>query len=175
RPNQYLAHKPQLQEQATKLISANTGGCMNLPKVLQGVDLFGGLSDQELEKVAKICKHRQFEKNEIIAQQGEIGNELFIIIDGFVEVVLGERAGNAARVVVSMGGGQIIGEMALLDQGPRSASIRATSDPTTVQVIQRDNFEELCQRDTNIGYIVMRNLAADLSFKLRLRNLSEIG
>jgi CRP-like cAMP-binding protein len=148
---------------------------MGLTQVLQGVDLFEGLTDKELIKVAEICTERQFDKDQLIARQGEIGNELYIITDGFVEVILGERPGSAARVVVSLGSGQIIGEMALLDQGPRSASIRATSDPTIVQVIQRVDFEQLCHRDTHIGYTVMRNLAADLSFKLRHRNLSEIG
>ena len=127
----------------------------------------------ELTKVAALCTEQSFSKDEIIARQGEIGNELFIITEGFVEVVLGERPTASARVVVSLGGGQIIGEMALLDQGPRSASVRASNSPTVVQVIQRQDFEELCQQDTHIGYIVMRNLAADLSFKLRHRNLSE--
>jgi CRP-like cAMP-binding protein len=72
-----------------------------------------------------------------------------------------------------MGVGQLIGEMALLDQGPRSATLRAVSNPTALHVIQRQDFINLCQHDTHIGYIVMRNLANDLSFKLRLRNLSD--
>lgn len=63
--------------------------------------------------------------------------------------------------------------MALLDQGPRSASIIASSSPTILQAIQRDDFEQLCQEQTHIGYIVMHNLAADLSFKLRHRNLND--
>jgi CRP/FNR family transcriptional regulator, cyclic AMP receptor protein len=67
----------------------------------------------------------------------------------------------------------VLGEMALLDQGPRSASLRANSEPTVLQVLQRNQFEKLCQENTRIGYIVMRNLAADLSFKLRHRNLNE--
>jgi len=148
---------------------------MALEKVLQGADIFEGLTNEELIKVSAICKEKVFNKNEIIAKQGDIGNELFIITQGFVEVILGERPGTSARVVVSLGSGQIIGEMALLDQGPRSATVRATSDPTLVQVINRKSFEELCQQNSNIGYIVMRNLAVDLSFKLRHRNLSELG
>jgi len=148
---------------------------MALEKVLQGADIFEGLTNEELIKVSAICKEKVFNKNEIIAKQGDIGNELFIITQGFVEVILGERPGISTRVVVSLGSGQIIGEMALLDQGPRSATVRATSDPTLVQVINRKSFEELCQQNSNIGYIVMRNLAVDLSFKLRHRNLSELG
>ena len=146
---------------------------MELKQVLQGVDLFEGLTADELDKVAAICTERQYHTGDVIAQQGEAGDELFVITGGFVEVVLGARPASSARVVVSLGSGQITGEMALLDQGARSATVRAASDPTTVQVIERQDFERLCQENTHIGYIVMHNLAADLSFKLRHRNLSE--
>jgi CRP/FNR family cyclic AMP-dependent transcriptional regulator len=146
---------------------------MELTQVLLGVDLFEGLSDEELNKVARICTETRFHKGHVIAQEGSRGDELYIITGGFVEVLIGERPVSQARVVVSLGVGQIIGEMALLDQGPRSATVRATSDPTVVQVIHRDKFEELCEQDTHIGYVVMRNLAADLSFKLRHRNLND--
>jgi CRP/FNR family cyclic AMP-dependent transcriptional regulator len=144
---------------------------MELRQVLQGVDLFEGLKEDELEEVAKICFEKRYFPGDTITKEGENGDELFIITDGFVEVLLGERPKSSARVVVSLGSGQIIGEMALLDQGPRSASVRATSDPTIVQMIQRQDFDKLCQQNTSIGYKVMRNLAADLSFKLRHRNL----
>jgi CRP/FNR family transcriptional regulator, cyclic AMP receptor protein len=146
---------------------------MELTNILQSVDLFEGLDDQQLKKVAKICEEKFYQPGQIIAKEGAQGDEMYVITDGFVEVVLGERPNSAARVVVSLGIGQIIGEMALLDQGPRSASIRATSDPTIVQVINRPDFERLCLEDSQIGYLVMRNLAADLSFKLRHRNLVE--
>jgi CRP/FNR family cyclic AMP-dependent transcriptional regulator len=146
---------------------------MELKQILQSVDLFEGLVDSELGEVADICKEKLYYNGDTIAREGESGDELFIIMDGFVEVLLGEQPKSSARIVVCLGSGQIIGEMALLDQGPRSASIRATSNPTVLQVIKRDDFERLCHIDTHIGYIVMRNLAIELSFKLRHRNLSE--
>jgi len=139
----------------------------------QGIDLFEGLDDSELAKVAQICTEKRFSKGQIITQEGAAGDELYIITEGFVEIVLGGRPTSAARVVVNLGEGQIIGEMSLLDQGPRSATVRAASDPTIVQAIPRREFDHLCQEDTRLGYIVMRNLAADLSFKLRHRNLVE--
>jgi CRP-like cAMP-binding protein len=72
-----------------------------------------------------------------------------------------------------LGTGQIIGEMALVDRGPRSATVRAIHTPTIVQVIRHADFHQLCQENTQIGYTVMYNIAADLSFKLRHRNLSD--
>jgi CRP/FNR family transcriptional regulator, cyclic AMP receptor protein len=146
---------------------------MDLKQTLQGIELFEGLSDSDLEQVIRICTEQRFHKGATIAKEGEVGNEMFVITDGFADVLLGERSNSSHRVVVSLGSGQIIGEMSLLDQGPRSASIRATSDPTVVQVIKREDFDTLCQKNTRIGYTVMRNLAVDLSFKLRHRNLSE--
>ena len=52
--------------------------------------------------------------------------------------------------------------MALIDQGPRSATVRAITSPTVVQVINRVDFDNLCQVNTQIGYTVMRNMAGDL-------------
>lgn len=146
---------------------------MDLKQILQSVDLFEGLTDQELDQVTKICIEKRFAPGEMITKEGAAGSELYVITEGFVEIMLGERPAASARVVVSLGPGQIIGEMALVDQGPRSASVRATSKPTVVQAIQRTDLEALCQQETRIGYVIMRNLAADLSFKMRHRNLLE--
>jgi CRP-like cAMP-binding protein len=146
---------------------------MELKQILQSVDLFAGLSDEELDKVAAICAEQRFNPGELITREGAAETELYVINEGFVEILLGERPATTARVVVSLGPGQIIGEMSLVDQGPRSASVRATSKPTVVQTIRRADFESLCQEETRIGYIIMRNMAADLSFKMRHRNLHE--
>jgi CRP-like cAMP-binding protein len=62
--------------------------------------------------------------------------------------------------------------MALVDRGPRSATVRAISEKTVVQVIHREAFEKLCDENYHLGYIVMRNIAADLSFKLRHQHLT---
>lgn len=146
---------------------------MELIDMLHEIDLFEGLNTTQISRMAAICCEKHFDAGELIATEGEAGDELYIITEGFVEVFLGECTQNPPRVVVCLGVGQLIGEMALLDQGLRSASIRATTHPTVVQVIHRCDFERLCSEDNQIGYIVMRNLAADLSFKLRHRNLIE--
>jgi CRP-like cAMP-binding protein len=144
---------------------------VDIKELLRNVELFDGLTDDDLTEVAAICEQRQLKVGEILAKQGEIGRELFIVSDGLVEVTVRERT--IPRVVVNLGTGQLIGEMSLVDHGPRSATVCAIHTPTNVQVIQHDDFQELCQRNTRIGYLVMSNLAADLSFKLRHQNLSE--
>jgi len=147
---------------------------MDLLGILKRVELFEGLGSDQLEAVGRICRERRYASGELVTGQGDPAEELFIVCEGFVEIVLDSPSETGApRTVVSLGPGQIVGEMGLVDYGPRSANVRATSDITVVQVIQRKDFEDLCDRDNQLGYFVMRNMAADLSFKLRRTNYAE--
>jgi CRP-like cAMP-binding protein len=141
--------------------------------ILEAVELFEGASSQELETVAAICQQRTFTKGDIITAQGEPGEQLFVVFEGFVEVLRsGASPEQTPRTIVHLGAGQMFGEMALVDRGPRSASVNAASDPTRVLVINHDDFEQLCEQNHHLGFVVMRNIAADLSFKLRHRHLT---
>jgi CRP/FNR family transcriptional regulator, cyclic AMP receptor protein len=148
---------------------------MDIKQVLRQVELFEGLSEAELIQVAAICTLKELHTGDTLIHQGEQGDQLYIITEGFVEVVLSDAQQQEKRVVVNLGPGQIIGEIALLDQGPRSASVRATAEPTIVQSIHHNDFNNLCAQNNHIGYLVMRNMAADLSFKLRHRNLADLA
>ncbi len=142
---------------------------MSVADLLKETALFSGLSDDELGAVVNLCVERSFPAGSIVIRQGDVGDEMFIIQEGQIEiVVVGSRP--ELRVVV-LGKGQILGEMSLLDMGFRSATAR-TAMAATLQVIKQADFTALCEQDYRIGYAVMRNLAADLSFKLRHRNLA---
>jgi CRP-like cAMP-binding protein len=141
--------------------------------LLQSVELFEGVTLDELKLLASICRVQNYPSGEVITAQGETGDEIFIVQRGFVEVIRSGITPEAGpRTVVNLGEGQIFGEMALVDHGPRSATIKAASDPTSVLVIMREDFERSCDQNYHLGYVVMRNIAADLSFKLRHRNLT---
>jgi CRP-like cAMP-binding protein len=145
---------------------------MSLSETLSQVELFDGLDEQELDQIAAICHARSLHAGEVVTQQGEAGDELFVIGDGLVEVVWEETPQDPSpRTVVNLGQGQVFGEMALVDYGPRSATVRVISDDVTLQAIDREAFMELCQTQSHLGYVVMRNMAADLSFKLRHQHL----
>lgn len=148
---------------------------MDTLQLLRGVELFDGLSDDEITRLLALCREARYQKGEVITRQGQPGSELFIVREGLVEVTVGAPNAGAdtpPQTVINLGAGQVVGEMALVDGGPRSATVRCVAAATTVYAIERDAFEQLCQADHHIGLVVYRNLAADLSFKLRHRNLA---
>ena len=145
---------------------------MDTLQLLRGVEVFEGLNDAELKRIAGICREAHYKKGDVITRQGEEGDQMFVVRDGMVEVTVGDSAEGAPRTEVNLGTGQVVGEMALVDRGPRSATVRCVTEAATVNAIQREAFEQLCQSDHHIGMIVYRNLAADLSFKLRHRHLA---
>ncbi len=142
----------------------------DLLKLLKAADLFAGLTDEQLQQLIDISQEITYKADEVICKQGDEGDKLYIIRQGQVEVnVEGEQG--RSRSQVYLGAGQVFGEMALIDYGPRSATIRSIHNDTVVDGISREAFTSLCNEDKAIGYIVMRNLAIELSFKLRHRNL----
>jgi len=143
-------------------------------EILRSVELFEGITPAELQAISQICKEITFNSGDIITQQGETGEDLFIVLEGFVEVLHSSAAPEQSpRTIVHLGKGQIFGEMALVDHGPRSATVRAAFDPTKVLIIHCDDFEKECEENHHLGYVVMRNIAADLSFKLRHRHFAD--
>lgn len=145
---------------------------MTLSEMLSQVELFEGLGSDELDQIAAICEERTLGSGQVVAKQGDAGDELFVIWDGLVEVVHEETPEDPApRTVVNLGQGQVFGEMALVDYGPRSATVRVISENATLQAIPRDAFLKMCETHNHLGYVVMRNMAADLSFKLRHQHL----
>ncbi len=144
---------------------------MDVKRLLRNSEIFAGLAEDDLEKVAAISQKETYAAGNVITRKGEAGDALYIVVEGFVEISLPAPGDAADHVLVQLGKGQVIGEMALIDGGPRSATVRALTTPTVIEVIRREAFETLCEENTRIGYLVMRNLAADLSFKLRHQNL----
>ena len=144
---------------------------MSLIDLLKTVSLFNGLSDHQLQRLIDISAEEIFDDEDIILEQGAEGDKLYFISEGQVEILVRRRPTEPNRSQVYLGRGQIFGEMALIDMGKRSATVRCSQDHTVLRVIDSEAFSDLCGSDTAIGYIIMRNMAIDLSFKLRHRNL----
>jgi CRP/FNR family transcriptional regulator, cyclic AMP receptor protein len=140
---------------------------------LRRVEIFAGLSDEELLRVADICKALRLPADKTLFSEGDEGDELYVIHDGSVRVMINTRAadGTVAPSTINMlYDGQCFGEMILLGSGARSATVVA-AEPTTLIVIREPDFRALCEANPRIGYTVIRNLAQDLAYKLRSSNL----
>ena len=140
-------------------------------ELLKRVPLFAKLGKEELTQIALICTEETVAPNELVIEQNTTGTEMYIIAEGSMDVFISGL--NNSRSLVVLGKGQVIGEMALIDQGYRSASVRSTNGDVVLYRVESDDFYELCEQNSHIGYIVMRNLAVDVAFKLRHRNLAE--
>jgi CRP/FNR family cyclic AMP-dependent transcriptional regulator len=143
---------------------------MSLVESLSKAQIFSDLAPAELEKVAALGHERSFGRGDTILGEGDRTRELFIIARGMVEVSL--ATAGTSTPLVNLGTGQIFGEMSLVDRGARSATVKAVSDDTLLQVIPHQALLELCQQDNHIGFIVMRNLAAEMSLRLRYHNIA---
>lgn len=84
--------------------------------------LFSGLSKKDLQKVAKVSEEVDIEAGRTIVDQGRVGHEFFLILEGNAVV----RRNN--RKIADLGPGEYFGELAILDRGPRSASVVANTD-----------------------------------------------
>ena len=128
------------------------------------------MSEEELEQVASICIEKRVAPGELILEQNTTGTEMYVVADGAADVFV--HSGDEIHSLVVLGKGQIIGEMALIDQGHRSASVRATRKGAKLYLLESQKFLDLCNANHRIGFLVMRNLAIDIAFKLRHRNLT---
>ncbi len=142
---------------------------MELIHILKRVELFRGLTEAQLERLSDISHEEDYGKGALVFEQDSSGDKMYIVSTGEVEVRVRDSQGNS-RAALYLGAGQVFGEMALIDAGRRSASVVSAADHTIVFSIPSQDFTELCQQDTALGYIMMRNLAQDLSFKLRHRD-----
>lgn len=131
-----------------------------------------GLTDEELGKIAPICRERAFTKGEEIFGEASLGQELYIICKGRVslEVALPDHPGRTSERLATATSGMVFGELSLVDGSPRSAMARALDDTTVIE-IKSDEIHKIMEEQPHIGYIIMRNLATVLCERLRNTNL----
>jgi CRP-like cAMP-binding protein len=101
--------------------------------------LFAGLATRALDKILGRMRPRRYAAGEPICREGEMSDRLYLIESGVVDVVVGE--GSAARAIARLRRGDIFGEMGLLTDEPRSATILPTV-PVQVLELDRTSFTE---------------------------------
>lgn len=144
-------------------------------QVLRSSELADGLSPEQLAQLAGIGEVRSYGPGDLICDEHERSDELYLVETGTVEVWLdpssiGDDAGEP-RKIAALQAGQTCGELALLDGGVRSAQLRAGSQGVKVLAFSRNDLLALCEADTAIGYRLMRNLAGALALRLRIQDM----
>lgn len=124
---------------------------------LQQVPLLDGLNKKQLGQLEKRFVARSYESGAQIVRQGEGGEGLFIIVSGSAEAVR-QRADGTTAVVNTFGPTDFFGELALLHEGTRTASVVATAD-TECLVLARWDFLAAMQEDAEMGIVVAQELA----------------
>jgi CRP-like cAMP-binding protein len=130
--------------------------------------LFQELTDEQLLRIFALTCEERFETGSFIIHQGELGTELFIIQTGSVEVIKSARLGGTQHQLAVLRAGDSFGELALVDNGFRSASVRALQ-PTTVLVLTGVALESLLH-ESDIIALIYKGLSFQLSGRLRYVN-----
>ncbi len=145
---------------------------------LKDTDLFFDLTKEQLEMVESLCDERIYKKGELVFSENTREAELYLVMDGLVEILVNPNLvsskpekGSQPSVIAILRRGQSFGEIALVDEGIRSASATAGEDRTRLLRIRRDQFLSLCNSNPELGYRVMYNLSMDLAQKIRNADL----
>jgi len=149
---------------------------MALSSTLKQADIFFDMTATQLELIASICEEKTYQKGDLIFAENTPGTELYVIVEGQIDIqvdpaVIGAASGLGPRTIATLRRGQSFGEVALVDEGLRSAAARCAQHGTCLLVIPRDKLMLLCDTYPQLGYRLMRNLAADLAMKIRNTDL----
>ncbi len=129
-------------------------------KLRNNYSFFREMTENEMVGFFRLCGRESFEKGQIIFQEGDPGRSFYLLISGELTIII--RNNEVAR----LGPGQIFGEMAVLENAPRSATATAT-EKSLVFCIEREILTDVMP---SLGYKVAVNIAKDLSRKLREAN-----
>ncbi len=124
--------------------------------VLAQVEIFAGLSGEELEMLAGSSVSRQYPKNTVIINDGDNADSLYLIDSGRVKVYCSDKNGKEF-IMNTLEAGDYFGELALLDDDRRSASVR-TMEKCSFRIIYKEDFQRVISEHPNIARILMRNL-----------------
>jgi CRP/FNR family transcriptional regulator, cyclic AMP receptor protein len=123
---------------------------------LKRVPLFDGLSRKELTQLARVSEDLEVEPGKVLCKEGDTGQEFFVIVDGKVKVT---RKG---RRVATRGDGEFVGEIALLEDVPRTATVTAET-PVRLFVLTRRDFRHLLDENRGVERKVLRAVARRLA------------
>ena len=133
---------------------------------LKSIKLFDGIRKRQLIHVLESLQERTYLKGETLFAQGDIGRALFIVFSGRIALSRTDPATQKGEVIAQVHPGEFFGEMALLEEMPRTATAHATED-TKVFMLFKIKLESLLFARPIIGVVIATQLAKILSARLR--------
>ena len=121
-------------------------------ELLEKVSMFAACNKRELGKLASVARERRVPTGTVLTKEGEAGDEFFVVAEGMAEASI------RGRKVGSIPAGSFFGELSLLDQGPRTATVTAEL-PTRLLVINAHDFNGVISEVPSISLKIMRGLA----------------
>lgn len=128
--------------------------------LLKSVPIFADLDEHALDELGRKCRRTSYKRNAVLMTEGETGETLFIIVSGSAKVFVSDDNGDE-MVLYIKGAGEYIGDIALLDDAPRSASV-TTLEKTVVYGISKDDFLAVLRNNLDISMAIIRSLTRRL-------------
>jgi CRP-like cAMP-binding protein len=139
-------------------------------EMLKNVPIFHELTNKEILEVDELLHERVYEQDEIIFEEGDQGHGVFIIISGKVRVDPCHKLLKTANL--EFGPGELVGELTLFDEAPRTATVMAIERTVAVALFQAE-FSSLLTKNKSIGVKVLNEIARILSCRTRQLLLQE--
>ena len=136
-------------------------------EMLRKIPLFAGIDPGKLKLLAFASDRKIYKPGQDLFKQGDSGDAAFVIIDGTADVIVQTDSGEV--VVASVGSNEFIGEISILCDVPRTATVRSTDDLEAL-MIKKEHFIGLISQVPDLGIEVMRELASRLQ-----KTTSELG
>ena len=136
---------------------------------LRKVSIFDGMDNEELTKLDSVIETSDHEKADMIFEENSEGKAMFIVRDGKVLIIQRLDTEGEEKRIISMGPGDIFGEFALIDGGPRSATAVA-GDACTLYRIPMGLFDNFTKREPFVGLKLVWGIAQVLSRRVRMAN-----
>jgi CRP-like cAMP-binding protein len=132
---------------------------------LSNIPIFGKLSYGELETITPFMGYLEVRQGELLFKEGQEGNYVFFVSKGILDVYKASASGGEV-VIASLSKGLSIGEMAIIDTFPRSATVKARTD-ARVLVITRTGFNRILEGHATVGIKILQGIARLLTKNLR--------
>ena len=139
-------------------------------EMLRRLDVFSDLSFRETLELDELLHERVYEKGEIIFQEGDIGQGIFVVVSGKVRVDASHRS--LKQALPEFGPGEMLGELTLFEEAPRLATAVAM-ERTVMVALLRAEFSSLLTRNTKIGVKILARMCTTLCGRVRRLLLGE--